>query len=146
MSAERLPNSVWQHTYTRSFRRWSPFLRSNGSLRTCLFIGAIVLTTLVIYTTFSSQHESLWHRLSDWGLPQREFLASIPKHEFPLMLPHAPDIPTEPPHLWGSSSSDVLTLKQIRDIMAPTRGFFTRDYSLGLGWNNVRVYAVPYLS
>ncbi|KAH9051203.1 hypothetical protein EDB83DRAFT_2543049 [Lactarius deliciosus] len=47
-----------------------------------------------------------------------------------------PNFPTSPPS--PPFQSDVLTLEQIRDIVAPTRGFFSRDYSLGLGWNNVR--------
>jgi hypothetical protein len=38
-----------------------------------------------------------------------------------------------------SSPSDVITLEQIRDIVATTRGFFSRDYSLNLGWNNVSI-------
>ena len=37
----------------------------------------------------------------------------------------------------ASSQSDVLSLKQIRDIVGTTRGFFARYYSLDLGWNNV---------
>ncbi|KAH9081639.1 hypothetical protein EDB83DRAFT_2539219 [Lactarius deliciosus] len=43
--------------------------------------------------------------------------------------------PTRTPHV---ILSDVLTPEQIRDVVAPTRGFFSRDYSLGLGWNNMR--------
>ncbi|KAF8274078.1 hypothetical protein EI94DRAFT_1776054 [Lactarius quietus] len=42
------------------------------------------------------------------------------------------------PSLSPSPVSDVLTLEQIRDVVARTRGFFSRDYSLGLGWNNMR--------
>jgi len=38
---------------------------------------------------------------------------------------------------------DDLSLEQIRDIVAPTRGFFARDYGLHLGWNNVSVYRNP---
>ncbi|KAI0003694.1 hypothetical protein BJV74DRAFT_876058 [Russula compacta] len=57
--------------------------------------------------------------------------------------PSTPSTPTAPAEATPSSPSappvsDVLTLEQIRDIVAPTRGFFSRDYSLGLGWNNMR--------
>ncbi|KAH9954442.1 hypothetical protein BC827DRAFT_1143894 [Russula dissimulans] len=137
MSAEQLPNPVLQPTHARSFCHWRPFLRSNISLRTCLFLGIIVLTNLVTYATFVSPHESLLHRSTNWyGLPQRESISSTPKYESPT-LPHLPNT-TEASHPWTSSLSDVLTVEQIRDIVAPTRGFFTRDYSLGLGWNNMR--------
>lgn len=39
----------------------------------------------------------------------------------------------------SSSLSGDLSLEQIRDIVATTRGFFARDYSLNLGWNNVSI-------
>jgi hypothetical protein len=39
-----------------------------------------------------------------------------------------------------SSPSDFLSLEQIRDIVATTRGFLARDYSLDLGWNNVSIH------
>ena len=45
-----------------------------------------------------------------------------------------------------SPVSNFLTLEQIRDIVAPTRGFYSRDYSLYLGWNNVsRLLALYWL-
>ncbi|KAG6379179.1 hypothetical protein JVT61DRAFT_11621 [Boletus reticuloceps] len=34
--------------------------------------------------------------------------------------------------------SDDLDLEALRSIVAGTRGYYTRDYSLGLGWNNMR--------
>ncbi|KAH9952603.1 hypothetical protein BC827DRAFT_1274389 [Russula dissimulans] len=145
MNAEQLPDPITQPAYGRSFRRWRPFLRSYGSLRTGLFFGVIALSSLVIYATFLSPHDSLWRRPTDWyGLPQRESLASNPKyHHSPSpspTLPHTPDppVPTETTSSWTPWSSDALTLEQLRDVVAPTRGFFTRDYSLGLGWNNMR--------
>ena len=41
----------------------------------------------------------------------------------------------------SSPQSDALSLKQIRDIVGTTRGFFARYYSLDLGWNNVSIHA-----
>ena len=32
---------------------------------------------------------------------------------------------------------DVWALSRVRDMVAKTKGFYVRDYSLGLGWNNV---------
>jgi len=140
MILERLPDPVSQPTHTRSFRRWRPFLRSNGSLRTCLLFGSIVVTSLIIYATFLSPGDTLWRRPTDWyDPPQRGSFPSNPKYASSPTLPHAPDAPTNVSRPWTSTSSDVLTLEQIRDIVAPTRGIFTRDYSLHLGWNNVRV-------
>lgn len=37
----------------------------------------------------------------------------------------------------SSDDSDELTTDEIRDMVSSTKGFLARDYSLGLGWNNV---------
>ena len=36
--------------------------------------------------------------------------------------------------------SDDLDLEALRSIVAGTRGYYARDYSMGLGWNNVSHY------
>ncbi|KAI0308222.1 hypothetical protein B0F90DRAFT_1807467 [Multifurca ochricompacta] len=113
-----------------------------------------MLTGLIFYMFFLSWHSPRWRRPSDWHrLPQldpnspeyvdpNERLLVDPKYSSflaPTSLP-TPVIldETTSPLPSSSSVSDVLTLEQIRDIVASTRGFFSRDFSLGLGWNNVR--------
>ena len=126
-----LPNPS-QATHGRTFRRWRIFLRSSP-LRSAAFLGALIFVSLVVYTTFLSPHGPLvWYRPSDWL-----------QHETPVS-DASPTATTETPDPSPSPTPipDVLTVEQIRDIVAPTRGFFTRDYSLGLGWNNVSVYGV----
>lgn len=39
------------------------------------------------------------------------------------------------------SDSDNLSLNQLRDIVARSKGYWARDYSLNLGWNNVSIPA-----
>jgi hypothetical protein len=140
MEPPLLPTHPSQPTYDRTFRHWRAFLRSNP-LRSGAFFGALIFTSLVVYTTFSSPHGSLvWHRPPDWhGSSQNETSVSSSS---------SPTTTTETSHPSPSPSpspiSDVLTVEQIRDIVAPTRGFFARDYSLGLGWNNVSVCGVPF--
>lgn len=43
------------------------------------------------------------------------------------------------PSVTGSARyfDETLTLDEIQNMVAGTRGFLARDYSLGLGWNNV---------
>jgi len=41
------------------------------------------------------------------------------------------------PLLTPTPTTNALTLEEIRDIVAHTRGFYARDFSLYLGWNNV---------
>ncbi len=105
------------------FRRLS-FLRSKDAVKIAFF-SSLLLTGLVVYVTFFSPHTASW-RFPDWHFPSRFDPDSVP------------DDPSSPSQA-SSPVSDVLTLEQIRDIVAPTRGFFSRDYSLNLGWNNVSV-------
>lgn len=50
-------------------------------------------------------------------------------------------------------ASDDLDLEALRSIVAGTRGYYARDYSMGLGWNNVshsaslcvRIWALKHL-
>ncbi len=134
----------------RVLRRWRPFLRPNGALKIGVFSTAFLLSSLIVYATFFSPHgPSL--RLTDWHAPSgfdpnsleladpSEPLLVDPR--LASLLPVPTPVLEEPPSPSSSSSpvSDVLTPEQIRDIVAPTQGFFSRDYSLGLGWNNVSV-------
>lgn len=41
--------------------------------------------------------------------------------------------------------SDDLDLEALRSIVTSTRGYYARDYSMGLGWNNVRYSACQYV-
>jgi hypothetical protein len=77
-----------------------------------IFFSSLLLLNLMLYMTFLSPYDPLFFSSSEWFTPTN----------------HA-----------SSSPSDVLSLEQIRDIVAPTRGFFSRDYSLNLGWNNVSI-------
>jgi hypothetical protein len=86
-----------------------------------LFIGSFLLVGLIFYMTFLSPHGLLLLSSSKWSIPTNHDSSSPTSDETP------------------SSLSDVLSLDQIRDIVATTRGFFSRDYSLYLGWNNVSI-------
>lgn len=135
-----LPTPSSQPTQCRTFRRWKASLLSSP-LRSGAIFGTFIFATLVAYTTFLSPHGPLWRRPTDWhGFSDPGLNPSSSLSE--------PTTTTETPHPSPSPSpspiSDVLTVEQIRDIVAPTRGFFTRDYSLGLGWNNVSVCVVPF--
>jgi hypothetical protein len=148
MDPPLLPTPPSQPTHGRTFRRWKTFLRSSP-LRSSAFFGALIFTSLVVYTTFLSPHGLLpvWHRPLDWhGFSQNETSVPDLEHAFPSGSLPGPTTTTETSHPLPSPSpiSNVLTVEQIRDIVAPTRGFYTRDYSLGLGWNNVSVCTVPF--
>ena len=150
------PNSHAPHA--RPLRRLRSFLRSYGRLRTSVLFGAFILVTLVLYTTFSPPREAPWHTPLDWRKqtrppprPHPEYAPGYANPKEPLLVATTPTSPSTstdalatstgaleaPPLPSQTSLPDVLTLEQIRDIVAPTRGFFSRDYSLGLGWNNV---------
>ncbi|KAI0308457.1 hypothetical protein OF83DRAFT_1180803, partial [Amylostereum chailletii] len=68
--------------------------------------------------------------------------------ESDISLQHLPPPPSQVYPLTGSSQQWMaaspppnyheLPLDELRDLVASTKGFFSRDYSLGLGWNNMR--------
>ena len=128
---------------SHSHGRWRAALRSSP-IRSGIFFGAVIFASLIVYTTFLSPQGSLWHRPQDWhGLSHDESLIlDLENTPPPTTLPTPTTVETSPPLPSPNPTSDVLTVEQIRDVMAPTRGFFTRDYSLGLGWNNVSMYGV----
>ena len=145
MAHKLFPFSSHASRAAHNFRRWRPFFRSNGALR-MIFFTSFLLTGLMVYLTFCSSPRRLsdWHH-SSYFRPNTPELAD--PNERPLVDPklatlvlnHTPEsiVPNKPPPQSSSSVSDFLSLEHIRDIVAPTRGFFSRDYSLALGWNNV---------
>jgi hypothetical protein len=123
MSSFSLPqwNSPTQPFHGRIPCRRNGFSHSFNSIPAIgISLGSFLLVGLIIYITFLSPHGPLLLSYSE-----------------PIPTNHASSSPTsdEAP----SSPSDVLSLERIRDIVAPTRGFFSRDYSLYLGWNNVSI-------
>ena len=123
MSSSPLPHwhSPTKLFHSRISRRRDGFMHSFYNIpRIGIFIGSLLLLGLILYMTFLTPYGLLLLRSSKWTTPTNH--ASSPTSD-------------ESP----SSLSDVLSLKQIRDIVAPTRGFFSRDYSLYLGWNNVSI-------
>jgi hypothetical protein len=86
-----------------------------------IFIGSFISFGLILYTTFLSPYSPLSLSSSKWSISTNHASSSPTSDEAP------------------SSPSDVLSLEQIRDIVATTRGLFSRDYSLSLGWNNVSI-------
>jgi hypothetical protein len=113
----RSPTKLFQGRI--SFRR-NGFIHSFNNIPGIgIIIGSFLLLGLILYMTFLSPHGLLLLSSSKWSIPTNHASSSPTSDEAP------------------SSPSDVLSLEQIRDIVAPTRGFFSRDYSLSLGWNNV---------
>jgi hypothetical protein len=87
-----------------------------------IFISSFTLVGFILYTTFFSPQGLLLPNTSNWSIPTMH----VSSESSPASAP--------------SSPSGVLSLEQIRDIVTPTRGFFSRDYSLYLGWNNVSIH------
>ncbi|KAH8993698.1 hypothetical protein EDB92DRAFT_1979327 [Lactarius akahatsu] len=118
MAPDLLPFSRPESHATFQPHRWRSVLHSNGARKIRIFSTGFILTGLVYVAFFSA-----------YGPLLRPLGLADPLLVDPKFAPSRPSPPFPP---------DVLTLEQIRDIVAPTRGFFSRDYSLGLGWNNVR--------
>jgi hypothetical protein len=140
--------------------QWHPFIKSSHGRISChhngyfhsfnsipgiaILFSSSFLIGLVFYTTFlSSPGPLLFGTSKSYGLSQLDTSSTTQHLGFSKSTP-----PNHPPSSHTSDEtpsfpSDVLSLEQIRDIVATTRGFFTRDYSLNLGWNNVSMHGNP---
>jgi hypothetical protein len=135
MSSSPLPqwHTLTKLSYDRISCRRNIFFRSFNSIPGLgIFFGAFLFVCLVLYMTLVSPpgllllHSLDWHRS---GTNSTGHMSTPTNHD--PSLPASDGAP--------SSTSDILSLEQIRDIVAPTRGFLARDYSLNLGWNNVSI-------
>jgi hypothetical protein len=98
-----------------------------------ILFGSSFLVGFVFYMAFLSPHGPLLLRSSEsYRIVQLESNKSTPTN-------HTPSSHASHWHEAPSLLSDVLSLEQVRDIVATTRGFLSRDYSLNLGWNNVSI-------
>jgi hypothetical protein len=116
---------------------WHPFTKSSYGYRSSchngffhsfkcipgigILLGSFLLVGLFFYMTFLSPHGPLLLNYLEWSIPANHTFSSPMSAEAP------------------SSPSDTRSLEQIRDVVATTRGFLSRDYSLYLGWNNVSI-------
>ena len=126
-------NSLISRSASRAFHKLHPrqvFLRPKGALIISFLSTAFLLTglNLIAYLTYFPPRGSSW-RLPDWHSRSQFYSTFLPESAPECTLSPSP----------SSLVSDVLTVEQIRDIVASTRGFFSRDYCLNLGWNNVSV-------
>jgi len=147
------PPTPYPRSGRPSVRRWRSCLRANLRLRNGVLLSVFIIASLFLYTKFSSPRDPPWHRPLNWHdrlplRPEYPHFVNASETLFVAPTPIYPPIATDAPAPPNSASSpppshtpvpDVLTLEQIRDIVASTRGFFSRDYSLGLGWNNVSI-------
>lgn len=159
MSSSSLPQ--W-HSFTKfshgrytSCRHNCVFFSFNNIPRMGIFFSSI-LVGLIFYMAVLSPHDPLLlssleshglfqldtnttqHLSSNKSTPTNHASSSPTSNEAPSSSPTSNKAPS------SLSNSDDLSLEQIRDIVAPTRGFFTRDYSLYLGWNNVSIHRNPF--
>jgi hypothetical protein len=102
-------------------RRCNLLLFPKGVLGICIFFSAFILFGLVSYVTFLSPHSRLL--LGPWG-------QYGPRLNKSLFTP--------------SPTYGALTLEELRDIVAHTRGFYSRDFDLNLGWNTVSRRGIRY--
>jgi hypothetical protein len=139
MSPDLLPPPTSQPLHVRPFRRVRSFIRANGRLKTTVLFSTFISACLLLYTALSSSPSGRsWRKPFDWDSrphfpPEHSNLSDPP---YPSTSPDTSPLQNLIP--------EALSLEQIRDIVAPTRGYFSRDFSLGLGWNNVSIRDVPF--
>jgi hypothetical protein len=106
-------------------------LARNGPALFALLAGALVTGLLGGFVLSSSGRKP--------GLCPLPFdiLRPIPDHDYPTSS--HPPIPSQ----YSDSlllDNNELSLEALQSIVAGTRGYYARDYSMGLGWNNVSYF------
>jgi hypothetical protein len=126
----------------RAFCRCGVFLCPRNCVpRTVMFSALTALTALtfvglICYMTFLTAYDPVSVFTSNTNPVS---VITCTKHAFPSPVSSTEIPPRLPPFL---QAAEGLPLERIRDIVAPTRGFFSRDYSLDLGWNNVSIHGL----
>ena len=144
-STDSLPSSPpYRQHRTRRYCRIVPSLGRTGTIG--LFIGIAALSGILFHILFFTT--GVASRANEWRL-KLPYASRPPPYVSPdtPLLTHeslppppshgSPSNPFTAPTLQGNPELDQLSLEEIRDMVAGTKGFFSRDYSLGLGWNNV---------
>ncbi len=119
-----------------AFRRCGVFLCPRKCVPRTVMFSALTASTfvgLICYMTFLTACDPV--SISTSNTNPVSVITST-KHAFPSPV-SSTEIPPRLPPFW--QAAEGLPLERIRDIVAPTRGFFSRDYSLYLGWNNVSI-------
>ncbi|KAI0275081.1 hypothetical protein BC834DRAFT_965522 [Gloeopeniophorella convolvens] len=168
MHYDRLPLSPSQHPSNRPYRRWRIFVRSTGFFGTAVFFSAIIFAGMVVHLAFFSSSSPFWSRPvpSNWNDlahldpsspgyvdpngpllvdPNAEAASPVAEEPSPSpVLDESPPVTTpsrplpEFPSSRPPTTEQQLTNEQVRSLVSRTRGYFSREYSLGLGWNNMR--------
>ncbi|KIJ17149.1 hypothetical protein PAXINDRAFT_167928, partial [Paxillus involutus ATCC 200175] len=125
-----LPVSNSPESRFQSRSQWAMLrLARNGPALFALLAGALVTGLLGGFVLSSSGRKP--------GLCPLPFdiLRPIPDHDYPTSS--HPPIPSQ----YSDSlllDNNELSLEALQSIVAGTRGYYARDYSMGLGWNNMR--------
>lgn len=122
-----------------------------GWFGTAAFFG--VLFHLVIFVPFLSNNQYFasisrfpssqlpdWRNGSTTNLDSRCQTRTVDREVAVTVTEHmtAPTLPALfGPSPWGNGHGMEMPLEDIRVMISTTKGFYARDYSLGLGWNNV---------
>lgn len=136
-----LPISGSPDSRSPSKYQWSILLFArNGPVSFLLLAVALVTGLLCGYMLTSPAHKT---ELCTFPF---DFSGAPTNHVYPdtSTLPN-----TIQPHQSAEGSllvSDDLDLEALRSIVTSTRGCYARDYSMGLGWNNVGRSTVQHVS
>jgi hypothetical protein len=143
------PTSPTIASYSRRSRRLIPRLCQSGAVAfawitlVCL-CGAFLALFLSVFRSPPPDGRLFAWPFSRPGQPGLKFDNTRPPvspaspHVSPVSSPVSPAPPlvsAAPPQ--RKHDDDHLDLEELRDLVAQTKGYFARDYSLGLGWNNV---------
>jgi hypothetical protein len=131
-----LPISSLNQSPSRKTRRLISAICRGGALSFFLIATACLSTGYLALVLWSGRQGSLADRRCS-SIPP---LVSCPGSSTPHLISSALQLGSSAPPPQRKHDDDYLGLEELRDVVAKTKGYFVRDYSLALGWNNVRCY------
>jgi hypothetical protein len=130
-----LPISSHNQSPSGKTRRLIPAICRGGALSFFLIATACLSTGYLALVLWSGRHGP-----PDPMCSSAPPLVSSPGSSTPHLISSAPQLVASSPSSQRKHDDDYLDLEELRVIVAKTKGYFVRDYSLGLGWNNVRCH------
>lgn len=136
MHAGRQSSLLW-----KLYGRATNASASNGRLRTWGFYGVAIISGLVIQSLLFNTFLNYGARKTPGPATWTCIEASSPSYT--PARPHMPSPVREEyvrPGLGNliEPNEDAWSLEAINEMVSQTKGYYARDYSVWLGWNNVR--------
>ncbi|EJT97837.1 hypothetical protein DACRYDRAFT_24792 [Dacryopinax primogenitus] len=136
-----------------TYKKWRVFPTSRFGRIALLVVVTVALTGLTLHAVFRPDYARGVRTVVDWvnsSTPENEGMDGRPNTALPGEATGAPDSSgggimnagggaTDDGYEYGAhAKGHEWTMEELREMVKGTKGYYVRDWSLGLGWNNMR--------